>query len=245
MSSGDFVLNRDDHQENRSAGNRDHAEQERYFWTAFLIALLSNQIIYQAARFLTRGRFHFDLSLPADSAIPFLPWTVCIYFLGCFVFWFFLYRRVAALTREEADRFFCANLIGKVIAFLFFVFFPTTMTQPVPDGPTLWDACMRFIYWVDEPTNLFPSLHCFIGWLCWAGIRRNRNVSLLWHFSSLLMAVAVCLSTLTTRQHLIMDIPAGILLSELCWWLAGHGKVRHLYTSFVDRILHFRQKQAS
>ena len=212
-------------------------ETERYFWIALFAALLGNQIPFQAGRLLAQGKRHFDLTLPIDSAVPFLPWTVCIYFFGCFLFWFFLYRRVAALPRQSSDRFFCANLLGKAICFFFFTFFPTTMTQPVPDGPGIWEACMRFVYWVDEPNNLFPSLHCFIAWLCWAGIRGNKQVSLLWRVSALLMAVAVCISTLTTRQHVMVDVPAGILLSELCWRLAGHERIRRVYSSLMDRLL--------
>lgn len=212
-------------------------ETERYFRFAFLLALLANQIPFQLARLLARGKRHYCLALPIDAAVPFLPWTVFIYFFACFIFWFFLYHRVARLPRQTADRFFCANLLGKIICFFFFAFFPTTMTQPEPNGPGFWEMCMRFVYWVDEPNNLFPSLHCFIAWLCWAGIRGNRQVSALWRVSALLMAVAVCISTLTTRQHVMADVPAGILLSELCWQLAGCDKLRGMYSSLADRIL--------
>ena len=138
-------------------------ENERYFWIALLLALLGNQIPFQLARLLARGKRHYCLALPIDDAIPFLPWTVFIYFFACFLFWFFLYRRVARLPRQSADRFFCANLLGKLVCFFFFAFFPTTLTQPEPNGPGFWDACMRFVYWIDEPNNLFPSLHCFIA----------------------------------------------------------------------------------
>ncbi len=82
------------------------AEEERYFLAAFSIALLGNQIPYQITRFLSRGMDHYNLSLPIDASVPFLPWTVSIYFFGCFIFWFFLYRRAAALPRQTADRFF-------------------------------------------------------------------------------------------------------------------------------------------
>ena len=229
-------------QNGQISGERKIPDGERYFWFAFVLALLGNQIQFQLARLLARGLPHHNLTLPLDAAVPFLPWTVVIYFFGCFIFWFFLYRRVAALPRPTADRFFCANLLGKVICFFCFVFFPTTMTQPEPDGPGFWDAYMRFVYWVDEPNNLFPSLHCFIAWLCWAGIRGNRQVSPLWRVSAFLMAVAVCISTLTTRQHVMLDVAGGILLSELCWLLSGREKLRGLYSAFADRIL-FGKKQ--
>ena len=219
-------------------------EKERYFCFAFALALLGNQIPFQLARLLARGRTHYHLATPLDAAIPFLPWTVVIYFFLCFIYWFFLYRRVAALPRQTADRFFCANLLGKAICFLFFVFFPTEMARPELNASGLWYAFMRFVYRVDEPNNLFPSLHCFIAWLCWAGVRGNKQVSPLWRVSALLMALVVCLSTLTTRQHVMPDVAGGVALSELCWLLAGCDKLRALYSSLADRIV-FGDKRPS
>ena len=213
------------------------SERERYFWFAFLLTLAGNQLPYQLARLLTSGKLHYDLALPIDAAIPFLPWTVVIYGFGCLLFWFFLYRRIAALPRQTADRFFCANLLGKGIAFLFFVFLPTEMTRPALSETGFWNVFMRLVYSVDEPNNLFPSLHCFIAWLGWVGIRGNRQVSPLWRVSALAMAVAVCISTLTTREHVIVDVAGGVLLSELCWQLAGWERLRALYSSLADRVL--------
>ena len=121
-------MHRDVLQNNQISGERKISDGERYFWFAFVLALLSNQIPFQLARLLTRGLPHHKLTLPLDAAVPFLPWTVFFYFFACFIFWFFLYRRMAKLPRQTADRFFCANLLGKVVCFFFFVFFPTTMT---------------------------------------------------------------------------------------------------------------------
>lgn len=216
--------------------SRKRIETERYFWLSFTLALLSNQIVFQGSRFFEKGRYHADLTLPADAVIPFLPWTITIY-VGCFLFWLILYRLIARLPRQEADRFFCANLLGKGISFIVFVLFPTTMSRPEVNGLTVWETFMRFLYWIDAPDNLFPSLHCMIAWLCWGGIRRNRRVPLPWRIAALLMAVAVCLSTLTIRQHVLMDVVGGILLSELSYWLAGSKKLLCSYSSFTGRLM--------
>ncbi len=209
---------------------------ERYFRLSFALALMSNQIAFQGSRLFEKGRFHADLTLPADSLIPFLPWTIAVY-LGCFLFWPILYRQIAGLPRQTADRFFCANLIGKAVSFLFFVLFPTTLSRPDVDGMTVWDTLMRFLYRIDAPDNLFPSLHCMVSWLCWAGIRGNRQVPVPWRIAAAAMAVAVCLSTLTTRQHVLLDAAGGILLSELSYRAAGNRKLLRSYGSFMDRLM--------
>ena len=236
-------MNNCSQRKNKTSGPRRVSEGERYFWLAFTLALLVNRVLCLIARLLTRGKHHYDLSLPIDASIPFLPWTVCIYTLGCFTFWFFLYRRIAALPRQKADRFFCANLLGKVICFLFFVFFPTAITRPEVNGAGFWDACLRLLYRADQPVNLFPSLHCFIAWLGWAGVRRNKEVSPGWRVSALLTALAVFISTLTIRQHVILDVMGGIALSELCWLLAGCDGLRRMYSSLMDRILFGRKRE--
>ena len=176
-------------------------EDELYFWVSLGLMLLANLLSFQVSRLFTQGLFHHDLTLPADTAVPFLPQTIIIYF-GCFAVWFLYYRFIAGLPRERADRFFCSN-----------------------------------VYSVDTPDNLFPSLHCMISWLCWAGIRGDRDVSFRVRAAALLMALLVCVSTLTVRQHVIADVIAGIVLAEIAYLLAGVPALRGAYGRLADRIV--------
>ncbi len=210
-------------------------EIEGYFWLSLILMVIANRLAFLLGRLLAQGRVHYDVTLPIDFAVPFMPWTISIYF-GCFIFWFLIYRLAAQLPRENADRFFCANLLGKVISFLFFVCLPTTLIRPELYGTTFWDASMRFLYEIDAPDCLFPSLHCMVSWLCWVGIRGNKQVPLPWRVAALLMAILVCFSTLTTRQHVLPDVAGGILFAELCYWLAGRSAIRSLYTRLIDRL---------
>ena len=215
-----------------------NAEENRYFWISFALTLLTNRIAFWGGRLLTQGRVHHSLALPADFAFPFLPWTISVY-MGCFVFWFLLYRLSAGLPREQADRFFCANHLGKAVCLLLFVLIPTTITRPVVSGSSFWENGIRMVYSLDTPDCLFPSVHCFISWLCWVGVRGNKKVPFLWRAAALLMAVLVCLSTLTVRQHVLLDVFAGIALSEISYWIAGIPAVRSLYSRLVGRIAGF------
>ena len=211
-------------------------EDELYFWVSLGLVLLANLISFQGSRLFTRGLFHHDLTLPADAAVPFLPWTIVIYF-GCFAAWFLFYRFIAGLPRERADRFFSSNILGKAVCLLFFLFLPTSMARPDVSGPSFWEFAMRFMYSVDTPDNLFPSIHCLNSWLCWAGVRGNRNVPLRVRVSALVAALLVCVSTLTVRQHVIADVIAGIVLAEIAYLLAGFPAVRSVYGRLADRIV--------
>lgn len=220
----------------RDAANGGSRAAERYFWVSFFLTLLCNQIPFQGARLLVRNRVHYSLELPIDSLVPFLPWMIGVY-LGCFLFWFLHYRLVAHLPREKADRFFAANLLAKAIIFLFYILLPTKMTRPALSGTGFWDLCLRFMYWIDEPNNLFPSLHCMIAWLCWLGVRGNAEVPPLWRVTAFVMALAVCFSTLAIRQHVLLDVFGGILLSEICYALAALPALRGWYAALADRLV--------
>ena len=211
-------------------------EETRYFWVSFLLTLLSNRIVFWGGRLLTRGRPHYSLALPADAVFPFLPWTIVVY-IGCFGFWFLVYCLAARLPRERADRFFCANLLSKAVCLLIFVLVPTSLIRPEVSGTTVWEYCVRWLYALDAPDSLFPSVHCLIAWLCWAGVRGDKTVSPVWRGSAAVMAVLVCISTLTLRQHVLLDLFAGVLVGEIGWRLSGLPAVRGVYARLADGLV--------
>ena len=42
-----------------------------------------------------------------------------------------------------------------------------------------------------------------------------------WKICSAVIAVSVFCATLTTKQHVIVDVFAGVALAELCWLVSG------------------------
>lgn len=212
------------------------ADTRRYFVISLILMLLSNRVLYAGARLFNENLRHWDLRLPLDDRIPFLPWMILIY-VGCYVWWLYIYWLISQRSRRDADRFFAANLLSKAVSFLVFVLFPTAVTRPELGGGSVWNTLLRILYALDKPDNVFPSIHCVLGWLCWVGVRGKADIPFPCRFASLLMAVAVCLSTLTVRQHILMDVTGGILLSEICYWAAGCVKLRQCYASFVNRTL--------
>lgn len=181
-------------------------------------ALLWNQLVYWGGAALAETRHHYQFSTALDRAIPLIPWTVCIYF-GCYAFWALHYCLCAAVPLR-ARRFFTADFIAKGVCFVFFVGLPTTMARPAVQGLNVWESLVRALYILDAPVNLFPSIHCLNSWLCWASARDIPAFSRGYKAFALCAAVAVCISTLTLRQHVLLDVAGGILLAEVCWRLA-------------------------
>ena len=211
-----------------------------------LFALLCNQLSYQGSRLLSFWRHHYDYTIPLDEEVPFMTWTVLIY-VGAFVFWALNLYLISLQDREHSDRLLCADVLSKIASFVFFVVIPTTSVRPEVTGTSLLDDGMRFIFWIDAGDNLFPSMHCSMSWLCWIGLRGRKNVPLGYRVFSLLFALAICVSTLTTKQHVFVDTISGIALAELCWLVAANPRIRGVYTRFIDRLValveRFRDKR--
>ena len=206
--------------------------------TAFVlgVAFLWNEAVYLGARQIAHSWHHFDMTTPLDSLTPFLPWTIIVYW-GCYIFWCVNYFICATQARTERDRFFCADLIAKGICFLLFILCPTTNIRPEITGNSIWDSLMRLLYRIDAADNLFPSIHCLVSWLCWIGVRKRKNIPILYRYFSLMMACAVCISTLTTNQHVLVDVIGSILLAELCFYLSGYTGLRRYYTAAIARLI--------
>lgn len=200
-----------------------------------ILALLYSTLTFSAVKFLQIGRVHWDLSIPADAAVPFLPWTVTIY-LGSFVYWYLCFVFVSRGKRAEADRLFATHFLTATLSALIFVLFPTTLQRPEINGGGLWNWLTRLVYWVDTPENLFPSLHCSTGWLCWAALRRRKDLPLWTRLAALLLSLAVCVSTLTTRQHVLADVFSGVALCELDYFLASLPRVRAFFSRLFEAV---------
>lgn len=218
-----------------SALGAENRAGRRYFAVSVLLMLLTNRLLFPLGHLLGQYFPRRDLSLPADALFPFRTWTIVFYF-GVFAWWLYIFLQVSLRDREEADRFFAANLLAKAVCLTFFTFLPTTIARPEVTGSSVWDALVRFLFDFDTPDNLFPSVHCLLGWLCFIAVRRRRDVSLLCRVLSLLLAVAVCLSTLTLRQHVLADVVGGVLLAELCYALCARPALHGWYGRLADRL---------
>ena len=188
-----------------------------------LLPLLScfawNILVYVGAGRLMAGARHYDLTTAFDRAVPFSPWWVYIY-LGCYAFWAANYILTGREGREHCYRFVFADILSRTICFGIFILLPTTNVRPEVSGNTLADMIMRFVYDVDAPVNLFPSIHCLISWLCYIGIRKSKKVPSGYKVFSCVFALLIMASTQLTKQHYIVDVAGGVALAQISWLIA-------------------------
>jgi membrane-associated phospholipid phosphatase len=149
-----------------------------------------------------------------ERSIPFIPWTIWIYFS------FFLLIAWTALVVREAlfIRFVLSATLAALVAWAVVLAVPISFERPDPASIAgSWHReIFAFVHTMDPSHITFPSLHVAVTWVCtftlWTRSRRG------W---LLVLGIAISLSTLFTKQHLVADVVGGIALAYLCIWLTG------------------------
>ena len=155
--------------------------------------------------------YNFETQL--DANIPFLPWTYVIYV------WFFPFVVVLAAyaSRERFKTFMLALTLSFIGAFICFFLLPETMHRP--DLALIENDLLRRrfanMWTLDLAANGFPSLHVVVTYLACSimGATRFRKIIVI-------VGILIILSTLTVKQHTLIDVVGGIALAYVAGALA-------------------------
>jgi membrane-associated phospholipid phosphatase len=146
----------------------------------------------------------------------YLPIAVYPYVFGMIILIIFPF-----IFNLTSPRFYGLLLIYtavSIIIFTIYLIYPVYMLRQEYTGTLFADKLMRCIVGLDDPANCFPSNHCALATLGYIGVRIS-NIALWVKHSTLVLTILVCLSTVLVGQHYWIDIPAGILLSILTYFL--------------------------
>lgn len=205
-----------------------------YGFLPIVCAFMFNNLVYGGSKLIAGDWYHHNIESSFDQRIPFIPETLVIYF-GCYLFWAANYILIARQDKKQVYQFFAGDMLSRVVCLVFYLVYPTTNTRPVLMDEGFWNTAMSWLYSIDSASNLFPSIHCLVSWFCFIGIRKNNKIPLWYRTFSCIMAILVFISTLTTKQHVLMDVAGGVLLAELCYWLGRHTRIYIGYGRCFDR----------
>lgn len=194
----------------------------QYARRPLLILLIFNMLAYCLPSVLAVEP-RFDMTLPIDLKIPALPIFSYIYVIS-YAYWVVNYILICRESAHMCRRFVTAEIMGKAVCFIMFMLVPATFSRPAADtlsGPGAW--LLKIIYALDEPTRLIPSIHCYASWMSVRPLfsKKFRHIPRSYTVFSFILTILICLSTLFTRQHVIVDVFAGILLGEIVWVFTG------------------------
>lgn len=213
----------------------------KYTIIPLAILLLFHLAVFYVTRPITSGMTHHDLSTWIDLKIPFVPAFIVIYVLA-YVQWAYGIYYLSTRGRDVAYKFLAATMIGEIMCFITFIAVPTELcgavTQPEVTGGDVFSWMTRLIYSLDEPNNLFPSLHCFASWMCFRGIfyiekeKRNKAYTVF----SFVFSLLVFASTVLVKQHVFVDIIGGVAYIEIAILIEKLTGAHRVYYALEKRI---------
>lgn len=187
-----------------------------------LAILIIQKTFYNLAEIIRIKNYAINPKIPPiDNLIPILPGFIIIYVFSYF-FWIFGGAVVSITSRENNKKFIISILIAIIIGFLILTFIPTVMSRSaeglleIANKPGIFNQLLAFIYANDGGEigfNLCPSFHCLISWGCYLGIRKQKEIPKWFCNYTLIMVILICISTLFTKQHYIIDVILGTLIA--------------------------------
>jgi len=187
-----------------------------YSWVCLGVNVLCQCLVFWATRPILAHLTPLDLSTPLDARIPFRPAWITVYVLS-FASWIItLVLLLRGQKKQAVYRNTAAYLCTLLLTLILFLTVPAAMVRPEVTGRDFFSFVTRVVYLFDQPNNLFPSLHVICSWYCWRVIDGSETGVPRWYKGfNLIFFLLVCLSVLLVKQHLFVDVPAGILAAEV------------------------------
>ena len=159
------------------------------------------------------------IHIPIDEAIPF-----CEQFVIFYAGWYFLILgSLLYFLRHNVNSFVHLQsyiIIVQLLATVIYIVYPSRLELRPEEfaEKNIWIAILGWIYRMDTPTGVCPSLHVAISvgiasiWL------REKCVKLWIRGAITTFCAGVCLSVVFVKQHSVLDILAAIPLCLLAEW---------------------------
>ncbi|MHB1214740.1 MAG: fatty acid desaturase [Thiobacillus sp.] len=180
--------------------------------------------------------WRFEVSLPFERAIPFVPEAAVVYLslnilvgLAPFVLrtWRELFPLLVTLLAEL--------LIGTMV----FLTFPIQTTFPERSADGVIGDIFAIADAINLEGNFLPSLH--VAFAATAVLAYARKTGVLGRAALYAWACAIALSTILMHEHHILDVVAGLLLAAFAWRVIGKWAARPDVLAAVDvELLCFR-----
>lgn len=158
-----------------------------------------------------------------DTKIPFVPAffiPYCIWYLMIFIIPYYLYCK----DKDKFIKYTMAYILCSMIGNIVFISYPSTVARPTVTGTDIFSLIAKFIYWIDTPTNCFPSLHCAISMLFILYVCESKNTNIITKISVCIISILIMLSTLFTKQHVVVDFISGDILALIVYLIVKPSK---------------------
>lgn len=174
-----------------------------------------------------------------DDMIPFNEYFAIFYYgwyalVAVSLFYFLLYD---AKRFKELQIFI---IITQVLALSIYFIYPTMQTgRPDVLGDNIFCDLMRFMYSVDTPTGVCPSLHVAYSLGVVSVWLKRKNTSFWIKSFVVCFSIMVCISVVFVKQHSVIDVVMGIgisVVAECIVYTKWHRAMARLFRMKYSRV---------
>lgn len=155
-----------------------------------------------------------------DDYIPFCEYFIIPYFL------WFGYVAVTVLfcmfkDKDEYLRLSITLMIGMTVFLIISTLWPNghRLRPRVFERDNMFTQLVAYLYKIDTPTNLWPSIHVYNSLVCHIAIVHSKvlqNKKGI-HIASLILAISIILSTVFLKQHSVFDVSTAFIMAAIVY----------------------------
>ena len=159
-----------------------------------------------------------------DDHIPFVKEFVVPYIIWYFYIAFgFIY--LGLTSKKDFYKLVIYMFVGMSVSYVIYILFPNAQNlRPLITENDIFSRVIRYLYQIDTPTNVCPSLHVFNAIAVDAALRNCEVFRKKKFFKeiSFICMLSASASTVLIKQHSILDVfwgvvLAGVLYSAVYW----------------------------
>lgn len=153
--------------------------------------------------------------LSFEKKIPFMEWTGLVY-VSIFIQ---IILAFLIMNKEILGKAVLGCILIETVHSFFFFIAPSNYPRIGINPLGGWAWWYDLLWLIDKPNNCFPSVHVGIAFMAgFAMLRQNRPLGTIF----IIWTILICISTLTTKQHYLLDILAGAAIALLSYHFVFH-----------------------
>jgi membrane-associated phospholipid phosphatase len=197
----------------------------------FVFVLFASYFLNQLiTSYFGEGSYHYGTTYPhiaLDDKIPIVSEFIYVYYLtfpiGIITFFYLAYK-----NKTKLFDIFVTLCLSFAISGVIYFFFQSRFIKPDFTPQNFTDKLVVWTWNSTNPTNCFPSQHCFMAIAVFIGCADCKDMKLWYRIFGCIIGILIVLATVFTRQHYLLDFVASFVIMVPIFLLvrfSGYGKI--------------------
>lgn len=171
------------------------------------------------------------IHMKIDDYIPFceyfiVPYLLWFAYVAVTVFYFAFFNK----NKQEYWQFILTLGIGMTLFIFVSLLYPNGQNlRSELTGDSIFIHLVQYLYTIDTPTNILPSIHVFNSIACCIAIFQHKpfqkRKALL--TGTAILTTLIVMATVFLKQHTLVDVIAAVVLNIVCFQLLYKPKAVH------------------